>query len=156
MKIELVDQAAQPVLYVRITTSLDELNNEFDKNFALLESYLSELGEQPASAPYAAYYNHDMQNLDVEMGFPVASALSGKDEIQAGALPAFTKAVCGIHKGPYSSLDKTYEQIYAYIANNKLEQSGAHYDFYVSNPDNIPEAELVTKIIIPVKEKGKI
>jgi hypothetical protein len=59
MKIELIEQVAQPVLYVRFTTSVDRLTEAFDKNFALIESYLTEIGEQPASAPYAAYYNHD-------------------------------------------------------------------------------------------------
>ena len=155
MKIELIEQAAQPTLYVRLTTSVDGLAEAFDKNFALIERYLSELGEQLVSAPYAAYYNHDMQNLDVEMGFPVAKALPGRDEIKSGVLPALEKAVCGIHKGPYGSLDETYGQIYQYVADNNFEVSGAHYDFYISNPDDTPENELITKILIPVKEKGE-
>lgn len=155
MEIELIEQAAQPVLYVRLKTTVDGLTEAFDKTFALIEGYLSEIGEQPASAPYAAYYNHDMQDLDVEMGFPVAKALPEKGEIKSGELPAFEKAVCGIHKGSYASLDETYGQIYRYIADNKFEQSGAHYDFYISDPDNIPEKKLITKIMIPVKERGE-
>lgn len=154
MKVELVDQAPQPVLYVRMKTSVDRLTEAFDKNFALLERYLHEIGEQPASAPYAAYYNHDMQSLDTEMGFPVAKVLPGRGEIKSGMLPAFEQAVCGIHKGPYSSLDESYGQIYQYIADNQLKQTGAHYDFYINDPDHTPEEELITRIIIPVGEKG--
>jgi len=152
MKIELTQQAEQFTLHVRLKTSVGGLNEAFDKNFALIESYLSEIGEQPAAAPYAAYYNHDMQNLDVEMGFPVAKALPGRDEIKAGVIPAFEQAVCGIHKGSYNSLDETYGQIYQYIADNNFEISGAHYDFYISNPDNTSENELITRIAIPVKQ----
>ena len=152
MKIELTQQAEQFTLHVRLKTSVAGLNEAFDKNFALIESYLSEIGEQPAAAPYAAYYNHDMQNLDVEMGFPVAKALPGRDEIKAGVIPAFEQAVCGIHKGSYNSLDETYGQIYQYIADNNFEISGAHYDFYISNPDNTSENELITRIAIPVKQ----
>ena len=152
MKIELIQQAEQFTLHVRLKTSVGGLNEAFDKNFALIESYLSEIGEQPAAAPYAAYYNHDMQNLDVEMGFPVAKALPGRDEIKAGVIPAFEQAVCGIHKGSYNSLDETYGQIYQYIADNNFEISGAHYDFYISNPDNTSENELITRIAIPVKQ----
>ena len=152
MKIELTQQAEQFTLHVRLKTSVGGLNEAFDKNFALIESYLSEIGEQPAAAPYAAYYNHDMQNLDVEMGFPVAKALPGRDEIKAGIIPAFEQAVCGIHKGSYNSLDETYGQIYQYIADNNFEISGAHYDFYISNPDNTSENELITRIAIPVKQ----
>lgn len=156
MKIELIEQAAQPVLCVRLTTSVDRLTEEFDRNFALIGSYLSEIGEQPVSAPYAAYYNHDMQNLDIEMGFPVGEALPGKGEIMSGALPAFPKAVCGIHKGSYESLGETYGQIYQYVADNNFEVSGAHYDFFISNPDDTPESELITRIVIPVMENGEI
>ena len=152
MKIELTQQAEQFTLHVRLKTSVAGLNEAFDKNFALIESYLSEIGEQPAAAPYAAYYNHDMQDLDVEMGFPVAKALPGRDEIKAGIIPAFEQAVCGIHKGSYNSLDETYGQIYQYIADNNFEISGAHYDFYISNPDNTSENELITRIAIPVKQ----
>jgi len=152
MKIELTQQAEQFTLHVRLKTSVAGLNEAFDKNFALIESYLSEIGEQPAAAPYAAYYNHDMQNLDVEMGFPVAKALPGRDEIKAGIIPAFEQAVCGIHKGSYNSLDETYGQIYQYIADNNFEIAGAHYDFYISNPDNTSENELITRIAIPVKQ----
>jgi len=155
MKIELTPQASQPTLYVRLKTSVDELTEAFDNNFALIESYLSEIGEQPASAPYAAYYNHDMQNLDVEMGFPVAQVLPGRDEIKSGVLPAFEKAVCGIHKGSYGSLNETYEEIYKYVADNNFEVSGAHYDFYISNPDHTSENELITKIVLPVIKRGE-
>jgi len=155
MEIELMKQEAQFTLYVRLTTSIDKLTEEFDKNYALIESYLSEIGEQPAYAPYAAYYNHDMQNLDVEMGFPVLKVLPEKGEIKSGAIPAQANAACIIHKGSYDSLNKTYGQIYKYIEDNSFEISGAHYDFYVSNPDDTPENELITKIVIPVKSKGE-
>ena len=155
MEIELTSQAARPTLYVRLATSVLGLTEAFDKNFALIQSYLSEIGEQPASAPYAAYYNHDMQNLDVEMGFPVARVLPGSGEIKSGALPAIEKAVCGVHKGSYESLNETYGKIYQYVADNNFEQSGAHYDFYISNPDDTSENELITKIMISVKQKGE-
>lgn len=81
--------------------------------------------------------------------------MPGKGEIKSGELPALKKAVCGIHKGSYAKLDETYGQIYQYIADNQFELSGAHYDFYISNPDNITENELITKIMIPVKERGE-
>lgn len=155
MKIELTQQAEQHTLYVRFSTSVDKLPEEFDKKYALLEGYLSEIGERPASAPYGAYYNQDMLSLDVEMGFPVAKALPGRGEIKSGTLPAFEKAVSCVHKGPYSSLCGTYNQVYQYIADSKFEQAGAHYDFYINDPDGTPEEELLTRIVIPVKERAE-
>lgn len=155
MKIELIRQAAQPVLYVRLTTSLENLAEAVDKYYAMIGGYLTEIGETPASAPYAAYYNHDMQNLDVELGFPVGKSLPGRGEIKSGELPAFESAVCCTHRGSYDSLNDTYGPMYQYIADNNLVQAGAHYDFYVSNPDDTAENDLITRIVVPVKERGE-
>ena len=54
---------------------------------AVLEiaQYLAEQSEQPAGAPFVAYYNMDMQNLDVEIGFPVTACLPV--EVRSKAAP---------------------------------------------------------------------
>ena len=36
---------------------------------------MQEMGKQPAGVPYAAYHNLDMQDMDVEVGFPVSKPL---------------------------------------------------------------------------------
>jgi len=151
MEIKLIEQTAQPTIFVRVRTSVDKLTEVFDANFTTLMDYMSKMGTQPVSGPYAAYYNHDMQDLDVEIGFPVASILPEEGEIKTGEISASEKTVQGIHKGSYSTLNQTYEHIYQYIAEHKLEQTGPHYDFYINNPDDTQEDELLTKIVIAVK-----
>jgi hypothetical protein len=46
-----------------------------------MEAYLKELDEYLAYVPYVAYHNMDMQNLDIEIGFPVAKELESKNDI---------------------------------------------------------------------------
>ena len=46
--------------------------------------------EQPSDAAFAAYYNMDMENLEVEMGFPVDKELAGNGEIIASQTYYFT------------------------------------------------------------------
>ena len=46
-------------------------------------------GVAPAGAPFIRYHVIDMAStMDIELGWPVASAVAGDDRIQAGVLPA--------------------------------------------------------------------
>ena len=66
---------------------MQDLREVLGKSYGSIMAYLMELGEQPVDAPFTAYYNMDMQNLDVEIGFPVGKALPGRGEIQASTIP---------------------------------------------------------------------
>jgi hypothetical protein len=80
---ELTEQKEQPVLSVRTRTAVGNLPQEIGKAFGAVLQYLGENGENAAGPAFAAYYNMDMENLDVEMGFPVAKTVAGKGLVQA-------------------------------------------------------------------------
>lgn len=84
---EFIDQGAQPTLSIRTTTSIKELPQELGRAYGAIGQYMAQLGEQPAGAPYAAYFTFEMSSMDIEIGFPVGSSLPGKDEIQSGEIP---------------------------------------------------------------------
>ena len=55
----------------------------------------------PAGAPFIRYLTTDMETkLDIEVGFPVAAAVTGDGRISAGILPAGRYAVLE-YTGPY-------------------------------------------------------
>lgn len=33
----------------------------------------------------------------------------------------------------------------------KLESTGTYYDYYLNDPDETPESELLTKVVFPIK-----
>ena len=66
-KFELTEQPAQPVLSVRTRTSVGNLPQALGKAYGAIIQYLNEIGEQPLEAAFAAYYNMDMEDLDVEI-----------------------------------------------------------------------------------------
>ena len=148
--IELKEQGLQPVLSIRKTTSVGNLPQEIGKAYGSIMQYLQELGEQPAEAPYTAYYNLDMEHLDVEMGFPVSKQLAGKGEIKAGSIPAGKYVEC-MYKGPYAEMVPVYEAMSKWIAEKGLEAVGTSYEVYYNSPAEVPESELLTKILMPVK-----
>ncbi len=106
-KCELVEQSAQPTLSVRVRTAAGDLPQVLGNAYVSIMRYLGEIGEHPSGAPFAAYYNMDMQYLDMEIGFPVSRALPGKNEIKQSEIPAGKHAVC-LHIGPYSRIQPAY------------------------------------------------
>jgi len=87
----------------------------------------------------------DMENLNVEIGFPVTKEIEGKDDIVLRYIPAGKKAT-GFHKGSYGEIGPVYEQLTKFISEKGYKPTGVTYEYYYNAPDEIPESELLTKI----------
>lgn len=144
------EQAPQPTLTVRTRASAKDLPQAMGAAYGAIAHYLGELGEQPVSPPFCAYYNTDMKNLDVEMGFAVNKELAGKGEIQAGEMPVGMMASC-VFTGPYVEMAPAYEALAAWVEENGMEASGIAYEFYLNGPTEVPPEELKTQIVFPLK-----
>ena len=149
-KIEVLEQKAQPVLAIKTITNMSELPKVIGDSYGKIMEYMAELGEQPADAPYTAYFNLDMENLNVEIGFPVSRTFPAKDGIQPGEIPA-GKFVCVIHKGPYAEMEKPYNQMFKWMEENGYQSTGVYYEYYYNAPGVVAESELLTRIVMPVK-----
>ncbi len=147
---ELVEQEPQPALSIRTTTSIKNLPQELGKAYGAIGQYLGQLGEQPAGAPYAAYFNWDMSNLEVEIGFPVSSSLPDKDEIKAAELPGGKLARC-LYTGPYKEIEPAYNALTAWVKEHGYEATGVSYEFYLNDPGEVSPSELLTQIVFPLK-----
>jgi len=151
LKFELTEQKAQPVLSIRARTAVGNLPQELGKAYRSIIRYLTELGEQPSEGfAFTAYYNMDMENLDVEMGFPVAKHLPAKGEIKPGEIPAGRQVSC-LYKGPYNEMGPVYEAMTKWVAENGYTPTGICYEFYYNSPLEVPESELLTRIMFPLK-----
>ncbi len=146
---ELKEQPAQPALTVRTRAAVQDLPQLFGKTYGEIMRYLGELGEQPAGMPFAAYYNMDMQNLDVEIGFPVARKLAGKGDIRAGEFPG-GKVATVLHIGPYDQCSAAYDALAQWIKDHGYEATGVAYEIYMDGPETPPE-KIRTQILYPLK-----
>lgn len=147
--IALIEQAEQQVLSVRTTINMNDLADVTGHVYGQIMAYLSQTGEYVADAPFVCYYNTDLNNLDVEIGFPVSRPLQGSGEITARTIPV-QRAITGLHLGSYRDSDPLYFEMMKWIKDNGYEAQGAVYNYYL-NDLNRPESELLTKIVIPVK-----
>jgi effector-binding domain-containing protein len=150
-KCEIRKQQAQPVMSIRMRTSVQNLPDVLGKGFGDVVNYIIGQGAQPQGPPFVAYYNMDMENLDIEIGFPVAKKLPGAGEIKAGEIPAGKVASC-IYTGPYGEgMKAAYEALQKLVAEKGGEPTGIVYEIYFNSPMDMPPAELKTMIIFPLK-----
>ena len=147
---EIKEQSAQPALSVRTRASVAELPALIEKTYGAIFQYLGELGESPAGPPFSAYYNMDMQNLDVEIGVPVAKKLAGKGEVQASEIPGGRAATC-LHVGPYDKMQPAYQALMQWMGANGYEAKGVAYEVYLNDPAQSPPEEWQTLISFPLK-----
>ncbi|WP_066639011.1 GyrI-like domain-containing protein [Desulfolucanica intricata] len=145
----LVKQSFQPVLSIRTRTSVDKLPKVLGDAYKLIMEYLDEIDEYPAGAPFTAYYNMDMQDLDVEIGFPVWDALPGKNEIKSSEIQEGRHAVT-IHVGPYNKIESAYNALKQWIKDKGYTPTGVAYEFYLNDPAQTPENKLKTRIQLPL------
>lgn len=153
LRMQVIEQEMQPVMYMTATTSIELIPETISTGYRKIMEYLQAAGVSPAGSPYTAYHNQDMSSLLIEMGFPVTKALPGTDEIKAGEISA-GKYVTTVYKGPYTGIQLMFEDVFKWIDENGFDQNGAYYEYYVNSPDEVDENELLTKIIIPIIKKG--
>lgn len=148
--IEMKEEAAQPVLAVRFRSPVTELPAQLGKVFGSIISYVQQNGGTTPLIPYVAYFNLDMQDLDLEAGFTITEAIPGEDEILADEIPAGKQVAC-IHKGPYAACEAAYNEMTAWMQKNQCIPTGVAYEFYLNSPEEVPENELLTRIMFPLK-----
>jgi effector-binding domain-containing protein len=107
--------------------------------------YLEELKENPIGAPFVIYYNMDMQDLDIEIGFPVSKNLPDKDKIKSSEITAGKFASC-LYTGPYTEISLAYDALTKWVEDNEYKTTGIAIETYLNDPREIPPEELKTEI----------
>lgn len=147
---EVEEQQAQPALVIRTRAAAENLEHVLGEAYGTIMQYMGELGEQPVGPPFSAYYNEDIEDLDVEIGFPVSRQLPGRGDVQAGEMPGGKVATC-LHTGPYSEIGPAYEAISRWMEKNGYEPAGPAYEIYLNDPEEVPLEELQTLIMFPLQ-----
>lgn len=146
---ERVEREEQATVYIRTRTRVGELPGVIGAGFGKLAACLGQKGLAPAGGPYVGYHNEDMDDLDVEIGFPVAGTPAAEGEILAGSIPAGSYAAC-MHRGPYSEIEGAYTALMAWIQEGGLQPTGVCYEIYLNDPDETAPEELLTQVLFPV------
>lgn len=142
---QIIETEEQPVLSVQLVTTIEEMPQMIGDIYRSVVNYLIGKGQEPVGPAFVAYYNMDMQNLQIEVGFPVQKELEGQGEIVLRHIPAGKKAT-GFHKGSYREISKVYDALAAFLKEKGYESTGVAYEYYYNSPEEVPESELLTKV----------
>ena len=151
-KIEVTNEKSEIAVAIKVAAlGMDKLVETMEAGYPKLMEYIAEQGKQISGAPYCCYTNpnEDYSLFDVELGIPVSEAVVDKDEIFMSQTYS-GKAITGIHKGAYKDLENTYVKLMDYAKENSLELTGVYCDYYLNNPDDVPESELLTKLVFAI------
>jgi effector-binding domain-containing protein len=147
---EIFDIPETPTLSIRTHTAVAGLPMLIGQSYRAIMQYLEELGEVIGGEPFAIYYNMDMENLDVELGFPVIKPQPAKGNIKPSTLPA-GPAARTIFTGPYEDEGPAYEELNKFITDNGREATGVAMEYYLTGPETPPEKHQ-TRIVLPLKK----
>lgn len=148
-KISLFEQPEQHVLSIRTTIHFNDYPNTAKEAYKKIMKYAELNGLLLSGGPFVCYHNADLENLDVEMGFPVAKPVLGNNEIAGYTIPV-QKAVSGIYLGAYEETDPLMIEIIKWINEHDYEQQGKIYNYYLNDEDRNAN-ELLTQIVVPIK-----
>jgi len=153
MKIEITNQQSQIAAAIKRTAlSMDKIIEAMNADYPKLMGYIAQQGKQIAGAPYCFYTNAngDYTQFDIELGIPVNETVSVFGEIFMSQTYE-GKALVATHKGTYKDLEKTYCALMDYAKENSIGIANDCYDYYLNNPADTPESELLTQVVFPIK-----
>lgn len=147
----IIERGDTPVLSVRYRTSGTELSATMGPIYGEIAAFMGKKGIPFVGAPFAAYYNMDMDDLDVEIGFSVASPTQGDGRINATNLPGGSFATAK-HTGPYATIEETYNALTAFVSEKGLQTESYMFEEYLNSPEDTPPEKLETVIYFPLKK----
>ena len=149
---EVKEFADQPVLAIRDRVPLEELKHVIPAHYKELFGYLDDIGEK-AVEPWAITvcpFPDEDGLVAIEDNVVVESPLPGRGRVESGTLPACI-AVCTIHRGPYTELDRAYRALKQRFDQAGVEATGDPREIYWSDPEEVEdEADYVTEVAWPI------
>lgn len=152
------ERAEQPYMAIRTQATMQTLDTVIPQGIGEVFAWLGKQGAAPAGAPFVRYLVIDMEALlEIEVGVPVANALSGDGRILAGVLPAGRYASL-----IYTGIDNGIQANWALLKWGaeqglvwdtwKAENGdgwGARFESFLTNPDEEPDrAKWETEVAI--------
>lgn len=139
------ERAAQAYVSIHHKVPMSELPRVIPDSIRELFGWLGRVGVKPAGAPFAKYNVIDMERgLEIEIGIPVGSAVSGDARVKSGTLPAGRYASL-VHTGPPPELMAANAALQDWAKEKGLrwklsgERWSARLEHYLTDPAEQPD-----------------
>ncbi len=142
---------------VRRTFHKSKFDDELENMWREVNQYIDSNGGKRTIPCMMLYHTgwwdmDDTSSIDVEVVEPVIKAFDGDGNVLVYELPAVKKMACVVHKGPFTTIAKTFEAFFEWINQNGYVTDGPLREIYhkgewaTENPD-----EYITELQIPIK-----
>ena len=157
---------AQPYVGIRTLASMPELPEVIPGHTRKVFAWLKEHGLSASGPPFVRYHVINMEaKLDIELGVPVANAVTANGLVKADVLPAGRYASL-VYTGPYAGdgLMRANAALLEWGAKQGLEWDrfddpngdgfGSRYESYITDPgEESDPMKWVTEVAIRVADK---
>ena len=153
MNIEVTTQKSQIAVAIRKEhATMEDISVLATEGLQKVFGFLAQKGVEIAGAPYLAYSNSnaDFTQFDVELGIPIGEKITVDGEFIMSK-NCEGRAITAMYKGAYKDVEVAYTALMEYMAENKLESTGVYYDYYINDPADTIESELLTLVVFPIK-----
>lgn len=140
----------QAAMVIRTRCAVGDLPAILGEGYDKVLTYIQSAGKYPSNPPFVAYYNLDMQHLDIELGFPLAEPLPESGDIHPVIYPAGDYASI-LYIGAYDQCAGAYEELGRYVQVQGREPTGVAFEYYLNDPSEPPFEEPQTLIVYPLK-----
>lgn len=150
--VTLKNTSPQLVAAVRRTADLAHVGEAIASGFGAIMAHLGPLDVTPSGAPMAIY--HDVIDTDasgtIELCLPIDTRVDGDSEVYIAELPGGTVAST-VHRGPYDEMRPAYHTLEGWISEHGRQIVGPPREIYLSDPGEVPPADLQTRIDWPIR-----
>jgi effector-binding domain-containing protein len=145
-----IRQNEQPVLVIETVVNLQNLRRAVEENSAKIAEFLKKSGGCLTDVPFVAYHNGDLNNLEVEICFPVNRHVSGGGEVNFSVIPEGDVVFCML-SGDHLERKAIYDEMMEWIKEQGYEYDGLTCEYFYTQCGNDND-----KVLAKIARKIKV
>ena len=142
----------QTIIFMRGSGNWDSAYETLVDAFKNVYAVLKRQGVKPAGRSMVIYSGNDDAGFRFQAAVPIKEPLNNtpRGDVAIGKSPG-GRALKFVHRGPYETIDDTYEAIVNFLDAKNLESREVFVEEYTTDPVTTPEGELIINVYVPLQ-----